>query len=398
MPRWSSFDQFLNDALNEPLEARQALVNALLKEHPNWPWVQGPTATFVYARTGADTVAVSLDSIKKDPPFVPMENLAGTTLWHVTLSFQPDDLLDYMLIVNDPMTPLSGEPDLETRIHKHWLPDPYNSTRISMGGMNVSVLRLEEARPFPDWSKLMGVNHGTVTEHTIDSTQLNFTGRKLWVYTPAGYEESDRDYPLLILLDGQWANGPLQVPAITDALIKHGRMEPVVIAMFQAGDQVNRIKTLISNDRHYLFLLTELLPFVQTQYRIDGSNLGVGGFGESAIAAAHAALSNPAVFAHLIMVSPPLGKGTAEDKLREYADRFEHASALPRRIFQSVGRYEINARYRLPAYLLRTLLIRRHDTDYKFVEIGSGHGLTGFRSVLPEAISWVYPAEAAATS
>ena len=48
-------------------------------------------------------------------------------------------------------------------------------------------------------------------------------------------DEPGRDYPLLVLLDGQWMVGPVQVPFIADALIKHGRLEPVVIAMSESG-------------------------------------------------------------------------------------------------------------------------------------------------------------------
>lgn len=155
----------------------------------------------------------------------------------------------------------------------------------------------------------------------------------------------------------------------------------------------------MSNDRHYLFLLTELLPFVQTRYRIDATNLGVGGVSEGALAAAHAALKNPAVFSHLMMISPPLGKGTGEDKLREYTRRFETTHVLPKRIFQSVGRYEMPSRFRIPAYILRTMLNKRsQQSEYQFVESGSGHGLVGFRSVLPEALAWVFPAEVSTES
>lgn len=392
--RWSSFDEFIRTALDEPLERRQALVNALLKEHPNWPWVEGNIATFIYARPGARNVAINLDTIQDDPPFVPMENLAGTTLWYVSVPFKPDDLLDYLVAINDPMTPLAQERDLLRRVKTYWHTDPYNPVRITTQQMSVSVLRMANARPFPDWSKFANVPKGAITEHTLQSAQLRFNKRRLWVYTPPGYDSTDREYPLLIMMDGQWAVGPLQVPSIADALIKHNRMEPVVIAMIQGGDQSDRIKNLISNDKHYRFLLTELLPFVQTHYRIDPVNLGVSGFGEGAIAAAHASLKNPAVFSHLIMISPPLGKGEAEEKLREYPIRFEKAGALPRRIFQSVGRYEMKSRFYIPAYILRAVLQKRHgkDTEYKFAEIGSGHGLVGFRGILPEAMAWAFPA------
>ena len=56
-------------------------------------------------------------------------------------------------------------------------------------------------------------------------------------------------------------------------------------------------------------IAAELLPFLQSEHRIEPLDLGLGGVGEGAIAAAHAALKNPAIFGHLIMISPPLGAG-----------------------------------------------------------------------------------------
>lgn len=393
MARWQSFQSFLAEAQETPLEQRQALVNALLREHPDWPWVEGRRATFIYARQGARNVAVNLDTIKADPPFAPMVNLPGTSLWYITRDFSEDDLLDYMLAVNDPMTPLAQEKNIVDRISRFWQTDPYNSARLTTPQMDVSVLRMGSARPFPDWSKMRRVNRGKIHEHTINSNQLNFKGHKLWIYTPPGYEDSGEEYPLLILNDGEWAAGPLQAPAIADVLIKHGQMSPVVIAMIQSGDQSTRAKTFISNDKHYAFTLTELLPFVQTHYRIDSTNLGIGGVDLGAIAAAHDALKNPAVFTGLIMISPPLGKGTGESQLKQYVNRFDTARVLPRRIFQSVGRYEARARFHLPGLALRAALQHRSDTAYRFAEIGSGHSLVAFRSILPEAMAWVFPGE-----
>ncbi len=396
--RWQSFEQFLNTALETPLEQRQALVNSLLRERPSFPWVEGTKATFIYARPGARSVAVNLDTIRSDPPFAPMSNLPGTSLWYVTLEFAPDDLLDYLIAVNDPMTPLAEEQNIVERVTRYWQTDPYNPLRISTAQMNVSVLRMEKARPFPDWSKLQRVPQGTTFEHSVSSAQLRFQDRKLWVHTPPGYEGSGLAYPLLILYDGQWAVGPMQITSIADALIKHGRMRPSIIAMIQSGDQSNRLRNYLSNDRQYLFTLTELLPFLQTEYRIDSANIGVGGVDIGAIAAAHTALMNAAVFSNLIMISPPLGKGIAEDKLEEYQHRFESAPVLPSRIFQSVGRYEMRSRFYQPALALRSIIESRSDVAYQFAEIGSGHGLVGFRSVAPEALAWVSPGQVDAST
>lgn len=394
MPRWLSFNEFLADAARAETDiARQALVDELLAERPAWPWVDGERATFIYLGADAQRVALNLDTIPGDPPFAPMERLPGTNLWHVTRQFARDDLLDYMLAVDDPMTPLATDRDIVNRVARHWRKDPLNPLQMQTAQMNVSVLRMSEARPFPDWTEFRRVPRGRLVDHRLDSRELPSSGRHVWVHLPPGYDNT-LVYPLLIMHDGQWAAGPLQVPAISDTLIKHGRMQPTIIAMIQSGTQEERNREYALNDRHYAFLLTELLPFLQTQYPIDSTRVAVAGVAIGGAAAAHAALKNPTVFNRLMLISPPLGKGPDGEKLRELVNRFEEAEELPARIFQSVGRYEAKGRFYRPALALRDVLQTRADTRYRFVETGSGHGLVGFKSVMPEALSWIFPGAA----
>jgi enterochelin esterase-like enzyme len=398
MAKWASFNQFLVEANSTPEAARQTLVDQLLLEHPTFPWIEGTLATFVFTGIGVEHVGVNLDIIESDPPFIPMQQLEGTTLWYAQRRFKPDDLLDYLLVVDDPMTPLANEKDLLRRIARYWRVDPRNPVRMSTAQMEVSVLRMPQARPFPDWNRF-DVPHGQIFEHEFSSVQMNFQNRKLWVYTPPGYgQDPNRSYPMLVLFDGQWMLGPLQVPYIADTLIKHGRMQPVIIAMLQSGTHAQRVSDFISNDKYYAAILTELLPFLQSEYWIDSTDLGIGGVDVGAIAAAYAALKNPAVFSHLIMLSPPLGKGQAQERLVEYAERFEKARLLPERIFQSVGRYEQANRFYKPGLALGLILqqreIDKQDIDHEFIELGSGHGLVAFKAAFPEALAHIFPAKA----
>ena len=404
MPEWQSFQAFLTAALQADQEQRQHMVDALLRERPQWPWIEANRATFIFNEPGTQTAAVNLDIIRDDPPFHPMTNLPGTTLWYAAHVFAPDDLLDYMLAINDPMTPLAQERDLVGRISRCWRPDPLNPLRLETPQISVSVLRMPQARPFADWSDMPAVPRGRVIQHErVDSRQLGFTGRKLWVYTPPGYSQeatAQDEYPLLILHDALWSTTALQVPYIADALIKHQQMQPVVIAMVQSGTPEERAREYAANDRHYTFLLTELLPFVQTYYRIDPTNLGVGGVDLGAVAAAHAALMNPVVFERLAMISPPLGKGPFEAQLDGLLRRFEQQDRLPQRVFQSVGRHEAAARFVNPARTLRDTLEQRaaqRETEYHYIEPGTGHGLVGYRAALPEALAWVFPGLAGAS-
>lgn len=396
--RWNSFIQFLCEIYQLSADLRQSAVDELLTTRTEWPWIERDRATFVYDSFTATSVAINIDIVNRDPPFEKLVRLDDTSLWYYQRYFDRDALVDYMFAINDPGTPLAQEVDLMDRIGRFWESDPLNGLSIQSSQTTTSVLQMPKARPFPSWQVMAAVPRGRVIRHRFSSSQLGFSDRNLWVYTPPGYNANDgKVYPLLVLMDGQWAVNAFEVPYIADALIKHGRMQPIIIAMVASGSQTDRVNEYIGNDAHYALIVAEILPFLQTELQIEPVNLGLGGVGEGAVAAAHAALKNPAIFAHLIMISPPLGREPAVRLLREYAERFRDSPLLPRRIFQSVGRYEHVLRFYQPALALRGILERRmgHDPDlsYKFVELGSGHSLAAFKSVMPEALAHTFPAQ-----
>ena len=394
--RWNSFIQFLCEIYQTAPAERQNLVAELLQTHDDWPWVERNKATFVYDSMTAQNVALNVDIINRDPPFENMTRLDDTSLWYYQRFFERDALVDYMFAIDDPGTPLAQEVDLMERVGRFWQADRRNALSISSNRVHTSVLQMPRARPFPQWQAMSAVARGRVYRHQFSSAQLGYSSRSLWVYTPPHYDANEaRSYPLLVLMDGQWAMSALEVPYIADALIKHGRMAPIIIAMLASGSQSERVAEYVGNDKHYASIAAELLPFLQAEHRIEPLDLGLGGVGEGAIAALHAALKNPAIFSHLIMISPPLGREPALQLLKGYAQRFRDSPILPNRIFQSVGRYEQDLRFFQPALALRGILERRltHDPElnYRFVELGSGHSLAAFKSVMPEALAHVFP-------
>ncbi len=394
--RWDSFIQFLCEIYQTPERERQALVDELISSHDAWPWVERDRATFVYDSWTAESVALNLDIVNRDPPFEDMVRLDETSLWYYQRYFDRDALVDYMFAIDDPGTPLAQEIDLMDRVGTYWQADQLNAMSVTSNQVETSILQMPRARPFPNWSAMPAVPRGRVYRHRFNSQQLGFSGRSLWVYTPPGYRAGHGvNYRLLVLMDGQWAMNALEAPFIADALIKHGRMEPIIIAMIAGGTPSDRLSEYLGNDKHYAMIAAELLPFLQAEHRIEPLDLGLAGVGEGAVAAVHAALKNPAIFSHLIIISPPLGREPTVRLLKEYAQRFRDSPILPQRIFHSVGRYEQDLRYYQPALALRGILERRMARDpalrYRFVEIGSGHSLAAFKSVLPEALSHAFP-------
>lgn len=86
-----------------------------------------------------------------------------------------------------------------------------------------------------DLYKVNNVAHGTVARRWYNCPTLNMT-RRLTVYTPAGYEASKTNYPVLYLLHGMGGDEEAWIALgrtaqILDNLIAQGKAKPMIIVM-----------------------------------------------------------------------------------------------------------------------------------------------------------------------
>ncbi len=80
------------------------------------------------------------------------------------------------------------------------------------------------------------VPHGTVSKVWYPSPGLGMNARRFTVYTPAGYEEGKKRYPVLYLLHGAGGDENAwselgRAAQIADNLIAQGKAEPMIIVM-----------------------------------------------------------------------------------------------------------------------------------------------------------------------
>jgi enterochelin esterase-like enzyme len=123
------------------------------------------------------------------------------------------------------------------------------------------------------------VPHGTVSQAWYASPALKMN-RRVYVYTPPGYEAGRARYPVLYLLHGAggdedaWtSNG--RAPQILDNLIAAGRIKPMIVVMPNGNaqqsasqDYVNRPEPPISLGTAFPdSLVNDLVPFVDRTYR-----------------------------------------------------------------------------------------------------------------------------------
>lgn len=86
-----------------------------------------------------------------------------------------------------------------------------------------------------DLYKVNSVNHGTVSRRWYWSPSLKMN-RRLAVYTPAGYEESNKRYPVFYLLHGMGGDEEAwlalgRASQILDNLIAAGNAKPMIVVM-----------------------------------------------------------------------------------------------------------------------------------------------------------------------
>jgi enterochelin esterase-like enzyme len=177
------------------------------------------------------------------------------------------------------------------------------------------------------------VPHGTVSKIWFNSPALGFN-RRMYVYTPAGYEENKEKYPVLYLLHGGGGDEDAwtslgRANYILDNLIAQGKAKPMIIVMTNGNpDQKAAItETAPLPTKEVFFTLTEkfpeslvkdVIPFIEKHYKVIGnsSNRAIAGLSMGCLQTQIAALNNPELFKYIGLFSLGLHDNFADVNTR----------------------------------------------------------------------------------
>ncbi|WP_052481168.1 alpha/beta hydrolase [Gilvimarinus agarilyticus] len=108
---------------------------------------------------------------------------------------------------------------------------------------------------------------GEVAPPHIISSVITGIDYPVHVYLPPNYAESDKKYPVVYALDGQW-----QFPGLP-YLMEQAGGEAILVAISQGPDDRRRTDYLLPGARSYFqFLTAELMPLIEPMYRVDTQN------------------------------------------------------------------------------------------------------------------------------
>jgi enterochelin esterase-like enzyme len=168
------------------------------------------------------------------------------------------------------------------------------------------------------------VSAGQFRKHQGFRSRFLRNQRDLIVYLPPGYDDQPwRRFPVLYLHDGQnlfdrataFGGVDWNVQGAADQLISSGTVEPlVIVGIYNTGKsrifEYTPTKTPKLGggraDRYAKFLLQEVMPFVQQEYRAlsDARSTGIGGSSLGALVSLYFGLKLPQTFGKIAALSP----------------------------------------------------------------------------------------------
>lgn len=167
--------------------------------------------------------------------------------------------------------------------------DPTNPEALRDGTRYASLLMVpgEGAKTFQS----NDTPHGNVSKVWYQSPSLD-SYRRLYVYTPPGYESSEKDYPVLYLLHGAGGDEDAwtalgRANYILDNLIAEGKAEPMLVVMtngnaWQTSTLTNKSGIgAITRENYAQFqgkfeksLVEDVVPYIEKNYRVIASKEG----------------------------------------------------------------------------------------------------------------------------
>ena len=262
-----------------------------------------------------------------------------------------------------------------------------------------------------DLYKVQKVAHGTVSKVWYESPTAGLT-RRCTVYTPAGYETSGKEYPVLYLLHGiggdenAWSELG-RAAQILDNLIAEGKAEPMIVVMTNGnisqeacpgetseGFMVPTMMLPKTMEGSFETAFPDVIKFIEKAYRVkkDKAHRAIAGLSMGGFHSLFISINNPDLFDYIGLFSAAVDQQQADPNgfPNIYADRNAKIDKLfsknPKLFWIGIGKTDflIQNNNDLRAYL------DSKGHKYTYLETDGGHIWRNWRIYLSEYVPMLF--------
>ena len=281
-----------------------------------------------------------------------------------------------------------------------------NNVQVRRDGVNYQSYFIVPGPESDLYEQKENVAHGTVTKIWYRSDVLGFD-RRMYIYTPPGYEGGRQKYPVFYLLHGAggdedaWTNMG-RTAQIMDNLVAQGKARPMIVVMTngnanQAGAQ-NEVPALASQGQQGSYtrltgkfeehLVKDVVPFVEKHYRTlkGADNRAIAGLSMGGGHTQTITNDNPGIFSYIGVFSMGImNMGPQnQDAERLEQERDAKIEALKKSGYKlywiAVGKDDFVYQ---SVITLRNVL-DKHNFNYVYRESTGGHTWANWRIYLSE--------------
>jgi enterochelin esterase family protein len=245
------------------------------------------------------------------------------------------------------------------------------------------------------------VPHGMISKVWYPSPSLNKT-RRMYIYTPPGYDGSKDKYPVLYLLHGAGGDEDAwttlgRTPYILDNLIAAGKAKPMIVVMTNGnawssaapGEEPKAAAapdyTQMARGGFEKSLVADVIPYVEKNYRVltDKNNRAIAGLSMGGMHTQNISNANPGMFGYIGVMS----MGLMNDRRWATYNEEEHKKQLKALQDSGVKLYWIACGKE--DFLIESVNNLRKLYDgmgfkYEYVETTGGHTWTNWRIYLAD--------------
>lgn len=253
--------------------------------------------------------------------FAPDNMVKKDTLWEVKVGPIPSDMYEYDIIVDG--LPILDPQNKNVTRDGAWI----QSRLMVLGGLGDII----DVKPVP---------HGDLKAVWYDSPTVGNQQRRMFIYTPPGYDKSNKKYPeqrfpVMYLLHGGGGDEEVWVSRgranyIIDNLIATGKAEPMIVVITNGdvnnvGSPLDRPANLPKKDNTGIgamaagvfekSLVNDVIPYIESNYRViaDANHRAITGFSMGGFHTQNVTNANPTMFKYIGVMSMGLWSAARKD-------------------------------------------------------------------------------------